>query len=128
MKPGASQCTDYYIKDRKNGELGESINHSLGADSHRLVLISGIMNASSLFASMLLSHSSMLNERYHDIAAAFNLGLGLSLTHMFNISVAFKGTLEFQDRNGNEVDPIVHKPHPPYPDRKPPASMSHKKR
>ena len=128
MKPGASQCSDYYIKDRKNGELVESINHSLGADSHRLVLLSGSMNPSSLFASMLLSHSSMLGTHYHKIAAAFNLGLGLSLTHMFNISVAFKGTLEFQDQNGSVVAPIVHLPHKPFPGRQPTNNLSHKKR
>ena len=95
QKPGASECTDYHIKDRKNGELTESINHSLGADSHRAVLLSGCMNPASLFSSMLLSNSKLLESHYNVIAASINLGLCLSLTHMRNIPIAFKGTLEF---------------------------------
>lgn len=35
QKVGASQCTDYTVKDRKNGDLYESSNHAIGADSHR---------------------------------------------------------------------------------------------
>ena len=34
-KPGASSCTDYHIKDRKNGDLNESSNLSLGVETHR---------------------------------------------------------------------------------------------
>ena len=35
QKVGACQCTDFTVKDRKNGDLYESSNHALGADSHR---------------------------------------------------------------------------------------------
>ena len=34
-KPGSSSCTDYHIKDRKNGDLNESSNLSLGVGTHR---------------------------------------------------------------------------------------------
>ena len=108
MKPNTSQCTDYYIKDRKNGNHSESISHSIGAETHRSYLLSGCMNSSSLMASMLLSHDVMLKKDYPKIAAALNLGLGLSLTNMFNITIAFKGSFEFHDHNGRIVEPVVH--------------------
>jgi len=93
QKPGTTLCTDYYTKDRRNGDLAESISHSLGADTHRLVLLQGCMNTGSLFTSFLMSPSKMLQTHFEVIAASFNLGLCLSLRHLRNIPIACAGTL-----------------------------------
>ena len=82
------------------GDLVESSNHSIGADTHRLVLLQGCVNSTSMLASMSLSMCKMFPEMYEVVASLLNSELGLSCTHLNDIPVAFTGKLQFQDQNG----------------------------
>ena len=93
------------------GDLAESSNHSIGADSHRSVLLSGCVNSASMLASMSLSTCPKFNELYEVVATLINSEIGLSATHLNEIPVAFAGSLEFQNQDGGVEAPIVHLPH-----------------
>lgn len=96
-KKGSSLCSDYFKKDRWFSDIVESLNHALGVDSHRLMILSGCPNGAALLASLMVKKDMLFQKKYSEIASAINSGLCLSLLHFRNIPVAFAGSLEYTD-------------------------------
>ena len=96
-KSGSCLCSDYYKKDRWFSDFVESMNHALGVDGHRQMLLSGCPNGSSMLASLLTTKDQLFETHYEEIAASINSGLCLSLLHLRNCPIAFTGKLKFTD-------------------------------
>jgi hypothetical protein len=114
QRSGATLCTDYHVKDRAQGDIVESSNHAIGADTHRKMLLSGCQNGASLFGSLLITRDALLGLKYEEIASHFRSGLTLSLQHLRNCPIAFHGRLcyfnEQHQRVGAEVQSHLEPP------------------
>jgi hypothetical protein len=97
QKAGSTLCSDYHVKDRKFSDLIETSNHSIGADTHRKMLLFGCLNGSSMLSSLLLKPHHLLRQKYEEVAAHFGSGLTLSLLHLRNCTIAITGTLDLID-------------------------------
>ena len=97
-------CFDSLSKDRKTCDIGEMYNLSIGADNHLDVVTRGIPFASALFSTLFLSHTELLKQKYHNVAALTNSKLNLDMDLLRNVPMGFTGSLFFEGKDENMLN------------------------